>query len=53
MCIRDRTNGVEVNSPLGPVVANFYMEKSVELAITSVPLKPKRFFRYVDDTFVV
>ena len=46
-------DGVAMGSPLSPVVANFYMERFEQRAITSFPLKPRCWFRYVDDTFVI
>jgi hypothetical protein len=42
-----------MESPLAPVVANFYMEHFEQQAISSAEKKPARWFRYVDDTFVV
>jgi sugar phosphate isomerase/epimerase len=42
-----------MGSPLAPVVANFYMEHFEQQAISMAKKKPARWFRYVDDTFVV
>ena len=46
-------DGVAMGSPLNPVAATFYMEKLEELSISSTPLKPRRWFRYADNTFLV
>jgi hypothetical protein len=40
-------------SLLTPVIANFYMEDYEREALESVPLKPRCWFRYVDNTFVI
>ena len=50
MCIRDRCCH---GSPISLVVANVYMEKFERRAFSSAPLKPRYWFRYVDDTFVM
>jgi hypothetical protein len=47
-----QTDGVAMGSPLYPVIANFYMEDYEKAALESAPLKPRCWFRYVDDTFV-
>jgi hypothetical protein len=39
-----------MGSPLSPVIANFYMEDYEKAALESAPLKPRCWFRYVDDT---
>lgn len=40
-------------SPLTPVVANFYMEHFEQTATSTATHKPTRWYRYVDNTFVV
>lgn len=42
-----------MGSPFSPVVVNFCIEKFEELAITSALLKPKCWFRYVENIFMV
>ncbi|XP_046397683.1 uncharacterized protein LOC124164403 [Ischnura elegans] len=49
----EQTEGVAMGSPLSPAIANFYMENFEKQALNSAPLKPKCFFRYVDDTFLI
>jgi hypothetical protein len=48
-----QTDDVAMGSPLSPVIANFYMEDCEKAALESAPLKPRCWFRYVDDTFVI
>jgi hypothetical protein len=47
-----QTDGVAMDSPLSPVIANFYIEDYEKAALESAPLKPRCWFRYVDDTFI-
>ncbi|PNF41399.1 hypothetical protein B7P43_G14428 [Cryptotermes secundus] len=49
----EQTDGVAMGSPLSPVIANFYMKYFEERALDLAPLKPRCWFRYVDDTFVI
>jgi hypothetical protein len=48
-----QTDGVAMGLPRSPVIANFYMEDYEKAALESAPLKPRCWFRYVDDTFVI
>jgi hypothetical protein len=49
----DQKGGVAMGSPLAPVVANLYMEHFEHQALSSAIKTPTRWYRYVDDTFVV
>jgi hypothetical protein len=47
-----QTDGVALGTPFSPVITNFYMEDYEKAAHESAPLKPSRWFCYVEDTFV-
>ncbi|XP_054645213.1 uncharacterized protein LOC129188546 [Dunckerocampus dactyliophorus] len=47
-------HGCAMGSPVSPIVANLYMEEMEKQALTSFSgTKPRHWFRYVDDTFVI
>lgn len=45
--------GTAMGSPLSPLAAEIFMEDFEKRALSSADLKPRYWFRYVDDTFVV
>ena len=49
----EQKEGVAMGSPLSPAVANLFMQKLEEQALKTSEFKPKAWFRYVEDTFVV
>ncbi|XP_046409097.1 uncharacterized protein LOC124173978 [Ischnura elegans] len=49
----EQMDGVPMGSPLSPAIANLFMEDFEEKALQSASLRPRYFFRYVDDTFVI
>lgn len=42
-----------MGSPLSPVIANYYMENFEANFLKTTNQKPSKWFRYVDDTFVI
>ncbi|KAL9984598.1 hypothetical protein ACROYT_G006910 [Oculina patagonica] len=51
--IYEQQEGAAMGSPVSAVIANLYMESFEEQAITSSSYTPKRWKRYVDDTFTI
>ena len=49
----DHAEGATMGSPLSPIVANLFMEAFEEKALESAVLRPRRWVRYVDNTFVL
>ncbi|XP_046388240.1 uncharacterized protein LOC124157496 [Ischnura elegans] len=49
----EQKEGVPMGSPLSPAIANLFMEDFEERALELAPLRPKHFFTYVVDTFIV
>jgi hypothetical protein len=46
-------DGIAMGSPLAPVMPNFYLKHSEQQALSSATRKPTRWYRYLDDTFIV
>ena len=51
--IYQQEEGLDMGSPLSPVLANIYMEYFEEMALGSISLEPSMWLRYVDDTFIL
>ncbi|GJQ73674.1 hypothetical protein Trydic_g14012 [Trypoxylus dichotomus] len=49
----EQASGAAMGSPLSPVIANIFTEASEHEAIESSRMKPKCWYRYVDDIFVI
>ena len=49
----EQVDGAAMGSPLSPVVANLFMEAFEARALEKAPLRPSKWVRYVDDTFVI
>jgi hypothetical protein len=49
----EQTEGTTMGSSLSPVVANIFMEHFETLTLNIFHLKPKCYFRFVDNTFVI
>jgi hypothetical protein len=48
-----QTDGVTMDSPLSPVIANFYTEDYEKAVLILAPLKPRCWFCYIEDTFII
>jgi hypothetical protein len=48
-----QTDGVAIDSPHSPIIANLYMEDYEKAALESAPVKSCCWFHYMDNTFVI
>ena len=51
--VYEQTDGIAMDSPLSPVIANFFMEDFEKKAIELATHKPTCWYRYVDDIFTI
>ena len=49
----DQIDGVAMDSPLGPVLANIFLCHFEERWVTKGQIRPSLWYRYVDDTFTM
>ena len=49
----EQIDGAAMGSSLSTIIANIYMEHFEKKTLSSAPLKPKVWRRYMDDTFVL
>ncbi|XP_076220960.1 uncharacterized protein LOC143174252 [Nomia melanderi] len=49
----EQPSGTAMGSPLSPAIANIFMVHLQKRILNEAPLKPSKWFRYADDTFVL
>ena len=49
----EQTCGLEMGSPLSPIIANLFMENFEQKSLNSANPKPEWWSRFVDDTFLI
>lgn len=47
----EQIRGAAMGSPLSPIIANLYLEKFKQDALSTAKYKPTHYFRYIDDMF--
>ena len=50
--IYEKKEGVEMGSPLSPIVSNIFMEKMEKYIIDSFPQNPKWWLRFIYDVYI-